>query len=217
MTEAKHPGPARDINLADWLDGVGFHPADTELKQRGHEAARLLVALLATHLHELLPAGRDKSLVFTHLEDVLVRSNRALALGGGPRTGVALEVLQETIANAKGLLSDFGSVVPYDPRISEYEATQRGEPDPAAPLLPFEYTRDDAGTWVQLQIALTALMGSGSPSTPAVRVGVSRGADSDLDTPEDGIAIFIENADALEAAGEYMTTVARQLKALQAR
>lgn len=115
----------RDIDLRQWLDGIGFHPANTELKQVGHELARQLVALLGTHLHMLLPAGRDKSLAFTHLEDVLMRANRALALGDGPPPTVVVEDAKALLANLKEILSQLGSGLPDDARIEAYKAAQR--------------------------------------------------------------------------------------------
>jgi hypothetical protein len=118
--------PARDVDLADWLDGIGFHPADTRRKQVAHEAARQRVADLGEDLHRFLPPGRDKSIVFTLLEDVLMRANRALAVGGGP-TDVETDVQLEAYAQN-------GPLTP-DPRIEQYKAEQRGaaQPDTSAP------------------------------------------------------------------------------------
>jgi len=118
----------RDVDLAEWLDGVGFKPADTEPKQLGHEAARNLVAQLGAVLHWLLPAGRDKSLTFTHLEEVLLRANRALALGGGPLSGDV-----EQLSHLAKLVLVAGVRAPEDPRVETYKKLQRGEPVPAAP------------------------------------------------------------------------------------
>ena len=112
----------RDINLAEWLDGVGFHPADTEAKQIGHEAARNLIAQLGGVLHWLLPAGRDKSLTFTALEDVLMRANRALAIEGGPVSGDLGQ-----LAHLASLSLVDGLRAPEDARIGQYKAEQRGE------------------------------------------------------------------------------------------
>lgn len=108
----------RDIDLVEWLDGVGFHPADTQAKQLAHEAARQQVAWLGQLLHGMLPPGRDKSLTFTALEDVLMRANRALALGGGPNPAMDVESLQRLAA--AGPLAE-------DPRITTYKVDQRGE------------------------------------------------------------------------------------------
>jgi hypothetical protein len=113
-----HPGAPRDVNLDEWLDGIGFKPADTERKQLGHEAARQTIAEVGRLLHGLLPAGRVKSLVFTDLERVLHRANQALAVGGGPHEWIDDDTLRRLAAH--------GPLV-ADPRVEEYKAGQRGE------------------------------------------------------------------------------------------
>jgi len=127
------PGPtvARDVNLAEWLNGIGFHPANTEAKQLGHEVARNLVAQFGAVLSWLLPAGRFKSLAFTELESVLLRANQALATGGGPVSG-DLDALRE-LATLR-LVHGIDVSLPSDPRIEAYKAEQRGEEavEPAA-------------------------------------------------------------------------------------
>lgn len=122
-----HPGAPRDVDFDGWLDGIGFKPANTTRKQQGHEAARQIVAETGRLLHGLLPAGRDKSLVFTALEDVLMRANRALALGGGPHDDMD-DIALHMLAN--------GGPLEKDPRLISYEAEQRGETvDPPAGTL----------------------------------------------------------------------------------
>lgn len=116
----------RDIDLNDWLNGVGFHPANTELKQLGHEVTRKLVAELGVQLHYILPAGRDKSLTFTALEDVLMRANRALAIQGGPDPERVTAGSLRGILEA-GTLGD--AALPEDPRIDQYKAEQIGGPE----------------------------------------------------------------------------------------
>lgn len=112
----------RDIDLGEWLNGVGFHPANTSLKQLGHEAVRQQIARLGTTLHAVLPPGRDKSLVFTLLEDVLMRANRALAIGGGPNPDLVSEQALNTLIENGPLAAD--------PRIESYKAEQRGDETP---------------------------------------------------------------------------------------
>lgn len=114
-----HPGAPRDVDLNDWLDGIGFKPADTVAKQVGHAAVREFVANIGVVLHEMLPPGRDKTIAFTLLEDVLLRANRALALGGGPvdQSDETIRELQQQIAASPVGL----------PRDHRYEAEQRGE------------------------------------------------------------------------------------------
>lgn len=109
----------RDVDLNAWLDGIGFKPGDTTAKQVGHAYAREMVASVGATLHELLPAGRDKSLVFTLLEDALLRANRALALGGGP-----VDQSEETIGAYAAVVAASPIGLPRDAR---YEAEQRGE------------------------------------------------------------------------------------------
>lgn len=108
----------RDIDLAEWLNGLAFHPANSERKQLGHEAARQQVAWLGELLHGLLPPGRDKSIAFTALEDVLMRANRALAIEGGPNEEMDTDSLRR-LATAGPLEAD--------PRVETYKAEQRGE------------------------------------------------------------------------------------------
>src|ERR1700755_1445312 len=133
-----HPGAPRDVDLPGWLDGIGFKPANTEVKQLAHEVARGLVGELGTILWGVLPPGRDKALVFTLLEDVLMRANRALALGEGPREHVTADDLRE-------LLHRQVVEIPEDPRISDYKADQlrAGQPEhvpPAEPLSRVTYS-----------------------------------------------------------------------------
>lgn len=225
MSDPKHPGPARDISLAEWLDGVGFHPADTELKQRGHEAARLLAALYATHLHQLLPPGRLKSLAFTKLEEVLQRANQALAVGKGPHALVALPNLQSLVDSLKDSLDAAGATVPYDPRISQYEAEQRGEAVPitdalaamdaaaTAPVEPFEYRREHGGSehYTQIEIGLTGVAGP----EPEVKIGVVE--HNEAENVTDGAELWVNDPDVLESIATHLLTLAAQLRALQAR
>lgn len=59
----------------------GSHPAvDPAIAER-HEAARILVKELAIKMNELLPEGREKSLVFTHLDDVAHWAHDSIARG----------------------------------------------------------------------------------------------------------------------------------------
>lgn len=161
----------RDVDLAEWLDGIGFHPADTSLKQTGHELARSLVALVGTHLHQLLPGGRDKSLAFTHLEDLLMRANRALALNGGPRESVALDDAQALLAELQRAQALIGARLPEDPRIEQYKQEQLGDKLPHEQLGLHAQAREYDGTVAtddaQIMIELHASATSGR-----VQIGV---------------------------------------------
>lgn len=125
-----HPGTPRDVDLEGWLQAASFHPADTPMKQMGHELARQLIALLGTHLHQLLPPGREKALVFTDLERVRLYANMALAVHGGPRAEVDEGALRDLLDETRRVAGHVGGQLNEDPRIGEYKAGQLGEPAP---------------------------------------------------------------------------------------
>jgi hypothetical protein len=54
------------------------HPPDGE-KAAVHEVVRAIVKSAATHLHGILPEGREKSLAMTKLEEALFWANAAVA------------------------------------------------------------------------------------------------------------------------------------------
>lgn len=56
-----------------------FHPATSAQRRSDHEEVRTLVGTVAADLNELLPDGREKSLVMTHLEDAMFWANAAIA------------------------------------------------------------------------------------------------------------------------------------------
>lgn len=56
-----------------------FHPATSEEKVNAHTSVRQACRRLADELNERLPEGREKSLAITHLEDVMLWSNAAIA------------------------------------------------------------------------------------------------------------------------------------------
>jgi hypothetical protein len=111
----------RDINLSEWLDGTKHHAPVTESTILAHQAARNLVGQLGTTLFQLLPPGRDKSLVYTALEEVLMRSNRAIALSGGP------DVVTDDLRRAAGHQVDPGHPMLPDP---DEERLHKGERKP---------------------------------------------------------------------------------------
>lgn len=77
------PAP-RDVDLVDWLDGIAHHPPADDATIVAHQFVRTVVANVGGLLHPVLPPGRDKSLTYTALEDVLMRANRAVAIADGP-------------------------------------------------------------------------------------------------------------------------------------
>jgi hypothetical protein len=121
--------PAYDVDLDAWRAKFAFHPADSRTKQLGHQLARKAVMALADLLHWLVPPSDDKSTAFRLLGDVLMYSNRALAVNGGPRLieGGGDEYLEQVLEAA--LASYAHTQLPEDPRIREYEREQLAAPD----------------------------------------------------------------------------------------
>lgn len=56
-----------------------FHAATTEEKADAHTSVRRNCRGLADFLNRKLPDGREKQLAFTHLEEVMLWGNAALA------------------------------------------------------------------------------------------------------------------------------------------
>lgn len=73
--------PGQGITHEDIDERFSFHPtAGRPDVGARHDYVRWLFRQLAHELVDQLPAGRDQSLAITHLEDGMMRSNRALAL-----------------------------------------------------------------------------------------------------------------------------------------
>lgn len=74
--------------LKEDLDNrFGYHPPRNDRTVTAHETIRAECRALAEKLNELLPEGREKSLAITHIEEVMMWSNAAIARAGGPVTG----------------------------------------------------------------------------------------------------------------------------------
>lgn len=56
-----------------------FHAATTEEKRDAHTSVRQACRALADFLNNKLPEGREKALAITHLEEVMLWGNAALA------------------------------------------------------------------------------------------------------------------------------------------
>lgn len=74
------------LSEADLDRRFNFHPADTGDKQYAHTQVRTGCKALAKFLNTEVPDGREKSIVFTKLEEVMYWANagvaRALAAQG---------------------------------------------------------------------------------------------------------------------------------------
>ena len=66
------------MQASDIDNRFAFHPANDE-KGKSHECVRSECRKLAYYLNELLSEGREKSLAVTHLEEVMMWSNAAIA------------------------------------------------------------------------------------------------------------------------------------------
>ena len=75
-----HPGD-RDEH-AELINRFRYHPADSPERIAAHERVRRLCLELAEELYVLLPASREKSLAMTHLDQVCMFSNAAVARHG---------------------------------------------------------------------------------------------------------------------------------------
>jgi hypothetical protein len=94
--------PAIDIDMTEAAWEMRHHAPKDERTATAHETARSIAFGALGLLAEIVPAGRDKSLMKTHIEDALMRANRAIATHGGPPSGADLERV------ARGLTAVFG-------------------------------------------------------------------------------------------------------------
>lgn len=70
------------MDVQDLEHRFAFHPATTEEKRDAHTSVRQHCLALALFLNSKLPEGREKSLAITHLEEVMLWGNAALARQG---------------------------------------------------------------------------------------------------------------------------------------
>lgn len=66
----------------DIANRFAFHPATTDEKRDAHTSVRQQCRQLADALNAQLPEGREKALAITHLEEVMMWGNAALARSG---------------------------------------------------------------------------------------------------------------------------------------
>lgn len=90
-----------NLTYADVDKRMGFHPADTDLKREAHGLLRDLAKAHAKAVMDLLPAGREKLLVLTSLEEALMWANAAVARNGGPAPHIQ-------ITEVEVIRADFG-------------------------------------------------------------------------------------------------------------
>lgn len=88
-----------DLNYGDVDKRMKFYPANTETTVGAHELLRALARAHAKAVMDLLPPGREKSLVLTSLEEALMWANAAVARNGGPATQVTVTTLNEIRAD----------------------------------------------------------------------------------------------------------------------
>lgn len=67
------------IDRDDLDNRFAFHPARTPDRQAAHEQVRERCRNLADELLQLVPPGREASLVVTHLEEAMMWANAGIA------------------------------------------------------------------------------------------------------------------------------------------
>lgn len=67
------------MDPADIDNRFAFHAATTQEKRDEHTSVRQQCRQLADFLNGVLPEGREKALAITHLEEVMMWSNAAIA------------------------------------------------------------------------------------------------------------------------------------------
>lgn len=67
------------MDSADIAYRFAFHTATTQEKRDEHTSARQILRQAADKLNELVPDGREKSIVMTKLEEAMYWANAGLA------------------------------------------------------------------------------------------------------------------------------------------
>lgn len=70
------------MDTAELKNRFAFHPAVTSARRELHEDVRYRCWDLANWINQKVPEGREKSLAVTHLEDVMMWANAAVARTG---------------------------------------------------------------------------------------------------------------------------------------
>lgn len=84
-----------DLNYADVDKRMRHYAPQNETTIGAHELLRSLARAHAKAVMDLLPPGREKSLVLTNLEEALMWSNAAVARNQGPAAHVTVTTLDE--------------------------------------------------------------------------------------------------------------------------
>jgi hypothetical protein len=66
----------------DLIRRFTFHPVTDPARGKAHEDVRATILEVADHFDDVLPAGREKSLAITHLEEAMFWANAAIARDG---------------------------------------------------------------------------------------------------------------------------------------
>jgi hypothetical protein len=94
-----------DLNHGDVEQRMSHYPPASDVTIGAHELARELAKAHAKALMDLLPPGREKSLVLTALEEALMWANAAIARNRGP----AQHVSEETLVDIRAAFgADYG-------------------------------------------------------------------------------------------------------------
>lgn len=83
-----------NITYADVEKRMSHHPPPDATTGEAHGLLRDLAKAHAKAVMDLLPAGREKSVVMTHLEDALMWANAAVARNGGPAAHIQITEIE---------------------------------------------------------------------------------------------------------------------------
>lgn len=84
-----------DLNHADVDVRLSYYPPTGPVTRDAHELVRDLSKAYGKVLMDLLPAGREKSLVLTGIEETMFWANAAIARNGGPAQHIGLTEINE--------------------------------------------------------------------------------------------------------------------------
>lgn len=100
------PGPGLTYDEID--ERMDHHPPKGPEAADAHATARLIAKAALKALKDIVPPGREASLMATHAQEMLMWANAGIACNGGPRDLVGLDELAE-------IREDFG--IKYGSRV----------------------------------------------------------------------------------------------------